>query len=284
MNPRMHAIRVGLRRGWTEAVLALRSPEDMLFYLLWGGGVVVYLYLNRNTLVEGTDLTLPTVVLPGVLAAMLIFGGIVGPAFTLVLEREDGTLLRAKAAPYGMTGYVAGQVALQSLSALPMLLVLLVPSALLFDGLRGISLSHWAATAGLIVLALLASMPFGIVIGSLARKPNQAATGGLLPVLGLTVISGIFAPITTQAWWWQNLAQVFPIYWLGTAMRWAFLPEEAAALEIGGTWHTGQAVVVLAAWAVVGLIIAPRVLRRMARRESGSAVEARMQERMQRLG
>ena len=35
------------------------------------------------------------------------------------------------------------------------------------------------------------------------------------------------------------------------------------------------------AWAVVGLTVAPRVLRAMARRESGSAVESRKQAAMQ---
>jgi ABC-2 type transport system permease protein len=34
---------------------------------------------------------------------------------------------------------------------------------------------------------------------------------------------------------------------------------------------------VLGLWAVVGLALAPRVLRRMAQRESGSAVEERRQ-------
>jgi energy-coupling factor transporter ATP-binding protein EcfA2 len=40
----------------------------------------------------------------------------------------------------------------------------------------------------------------------------------------------------------------------------------------------------LGAWAVVGLVVAPIVLRRMARRESGSSVAARRQKAMQRVG
>jgi ABC-2 type transport system permease protein len=284
MSARTHAIRVGLRRGWTEARLSLRNPEDLIFYLLWGGGAVAWLFANRNTPLEGTDLTLPSLALPGLLAAMLIFGAMVGPAFTLVLEREDGTLLRAKAAPNGMAGYVTGQVVLQSLSALPMLVILLVPSALLFDGLRYVGPGRWAALAGFIVLGMLATMPLGIIIGSLARKPSHVSTWGLLPVIGLAVISGIFAPVTTLWGWVQGLAQVFPMYWLGVGMRWTFLPEEAVMLELGGEWRVLEAVIVLGVWAAVGLALTPIVLRRMARRESGSTVQARMAERMQRLG
>ena len=35
-----------------------------------------------------------------------------------------------------------------------------------------------------------------------------------------------------------------------------------------------QTVIVLGTWAVVGALVTPRVLRRMARRQSGAAVEA----------
>jgi ABC-2 type transport system permease protein len=56
-------------------------------------------------------------------------------------------------------------------------------------------------------------------------------------------------------------------------MRSAFLPDAASAAELGGSWRTGMTVLVLAAWAVVGLLVTPRVLRRMARRQSGSQVQ-----------
>lgn len=279
-----HAVRIGLRRGWTETRLSLRAPEDIAFYMVWGVGVLIYLYANRNQALEGTDLTFPVVAMPGVLAAMTIFGGVVGPAFALVTEREDGTLLRAKAAPHGMTGYVTGQVTLQILGVVPMLAILLVPSALLFEGLMHRGWTGWLLVLAFLLLGLVTSIPLGMVIGSLARKPSHVSTWGLLPVLGLGAISGIFVPIAALWGWVQTLTQVFPMYWLGHVMRWAFLPDEAAVLELGGQWRVLEGVLVLVAWCVVGVVVSGPVLRRMARRESGSAVEARRQERMQRLG
>lgn len=284
MNATSHAVRVGARRGLTEFRISLRNPEDLAFYVLWGGGLLVYLVLNRDATVAGTGLTVPTVALPGAIAAMLVFGGVLGPAFALVLEREDGTLLRAKAAPHGVPGYVAGQVVLQSLGMLPMLALLVLPCVLLLgvDVHRGPV--GWLALVGALVLGLVATLPVGMVIGSLARKPNQVSTWGMLPVLGLGAISGIFVPLGELWGWLQGVAQVFPMYWLGHVLRWAFLPDAARVIELGGEWRVVEAVAVLAAWVVVGLLLAPRVLRRMARRESGSAVEARKQERMQRIG
>ncbi len=279
-----HAVRVGARRGVTEFGISLRNPEDILFYVGWGGGVLLYLVLNRNETIDGTSISVPALTLPGLLAGMLVFGGVLGPAFALVLEREDGTLLRAKAAPHGMTGYVTGQVVLQALGLLPLLALFLVPCVLFLgvDMHRG--LVGWLAVTATLVLGLVATLPIGMVIGSVARKPGQVSTWGMLPVLAMGAVSGIFVPLTQLATWMQVVGQVFPMYWLGHAMRWAFLPEDASALEPGGEWRILEAVGVLGLWTAVGLLLAPRVLRRMARRESGSAVEARKQERMQRIG
>lgn len=74
---------------------------------------------------------------------------------------------------------------------------------------------------------------------------------------------------------------LFPVYWLGLGMRSAFLPESAAALEIGESWRTPETIGVLSAWAIAGVLVAPIVLRRMARRQSGSQVEAARQEAVQ---
>lgn len=284
MNPRAHAIKVGIKRGWTEFKLSMRAPDDLMFNLLWGGGLLIFLFLSRNTMVEGTELSASVVALPGVLAAMIAFGAVVGPAYQLVLEREDGTLLRAKAAPFGLDGYVAGQVTFQFLGVVPMLVLLLIPPAFFLDGLVSRGVVGWAAVLGVVVLGLLAILPVGFIVGSLARKPAHVTTTAILPVMAVAAISGIFAPITTMWGWVQGVAQVFPVYWLGHALRWAFLPGDAAALELGGQWNLLGAFAVIGAWGLIGLVLTPRILGRMARRESGSTVEARKAERMQRIG
>jgi ABC-2 type transport system permease protein len=67
-------------------------------------------------------------------------------------------------------------------------------------------------------------------------------------------------------------------------MRSAFLPASAAGVEIGASWRPLQTAVVLGAWAVAGLILAPVILGRMARRQSGSSVAARREKALQRIG
>jgi ABC-2 type transport system permease protein len=267
-----HAIGLGLRRGWTEFVLSLRSTQDQAFYLFMGIVTLAYLWFNRNSPVEGTDLMVPTVALPGVLGALLAFGVVIGPAYALAMEREDGTLLRHKALPYGMQGYVTGQLLYHSLSLVPLLLVILVPSFLLFDDVMSNGLAGWVTVAWVAVLGLLATLPIGMVLGSVVPSVQKVGTWGMLPIIVLTAISGVFFPIQAMWGWVQAVAQLFPTYWIGLGLRSAFLPAEAAALEVDDSWRTGLTVLVLGAWAVLGLLVTPRVLRRMAQRQSGSQV------------
>lgn len=278
---RLYAIRVGLARGWTEFVQSIRSPQDQGFYLFVAVAVVGYLFLRRNTPVEGTSLLLPSVTMPSILGGLVAFGVIIGPAYALAMEREDGTLLRAKAVPRGIAGYVSGQVLFHSLGLFPSLLTILIPSFLLLDDLVHRGAAGWLTVAWVLLLGLLATMPIGIVIGSLVPNVQKVGTWGMLPIMVLTGISGIFYPIQALWGWVQVVTQLFPVYWLGLGMRSAFLPESAATLEIGDSWRTLATVGVLSAWAIAGVLIAPVVLRRMARRQSGSHVEAARQEAVQ---
>jgi ABC-2 type transport system permease protein len=74
------------------------------------------------------------------------------------------------------------------------------------------------------------------------------------------------------------------MYWLSLGMRSALLPDAAGSVELGGSWRHLETFGVLGAWAVLGLIVAPIVLRRMARRESGSRVAERREQLLQRTG
>ena len=149
-------------------------------------------------------------------------------------------------------GHVTGHVVLNVLSILPSFLIILIPAALLFDGLMQNGAKGWTTVAWVTLLGLWATLPIGIIIGSLAPSVQKVGTWGMFPVLVLVGISGIFFPIQDLWGWVQTVAQIFPMYWVGLGMRSAFLPDAAAALEIGGSWRTLETVLVLSTWAVVG--------------------------------
>ncbi|MGC5015844.1 hypothetical protein ACLQ2R_34210 [Streptosporangium sp. DT93] len=71
---------------------------------------------------------------------------------------------------------------------------------------------------------------------------------------------------------------------MGLGMRSALLPDAAVAVEIGESWRHLETAGVLGAWAVLGLLLAPVLLRRMVRGESGSSVAARRERALRRVG
>lgn len=197
------------------------------------------------------------------------------------MEREDGTLLRAKATPNGMLGYLTGKVISSAGATVAGLLIALVPAALLFDSIQLGAVSSWLTLAWVLALGLIATLPIGAILGSLFTS-TQSMSVVTLPMMMLFVISGVFYPITGFPEWLQWIAQSFPIYWLGLGLRSALLPDALSVAEIGGSWRHLETIGALGTWAVVGFVVAPVVLRRMARSESGSSVAARRKKAMQR--
>ncbi|SEG83118.1 ABC-2 type transport system permease protein [Nonomuraea solani] len=283
MNPVLHAARLGLSRGWIEFKQQLTSVSDLAFTVISTAAFILVLYLQRDATVPGTNVSLAAATLPGVLALMIAVGSLLGAIGALSVEREDGTLLRAKALPQGMVGYLVGRVVSLSVSTVASIFLIAVAGVVLVPAVREIPPGGWLVVALVTVLGILFSLPLGAIIGALSPNPQSGTGIAMLTIGAVTSISGIFYPISALAGWMQGLAQAFPVYWLGLAMRSGMLPDAAAAAELGGSWRTTLTFTVLVAWTVVALLLAPPVLRRMARRESGSAMEQRRVRAMQRI-
>ena len=103
----LHGVRVGLERGWIMFRHIITTADGIWNTVIWNGIPLAILILNRNETVEGTELPLAAVALPGFLG-LLIAAAALGPAYYIAAEREDGTVLRAKAVPHGILGYVTG--------------------------------------------------------------------------------------------------------------------------------------------------------------------------------
>jgi ABC-2 type transport system permease protein len=283
MTAARRAVRAGFARGWIESRNYFRSHDELFWNIFLAVVFAVVLFFQRNSVVEGTNQSLASVVLPSILGMTVAWGGLSGAAGILAIEREDGTLLRAKTIPHGMVGYVVAKVIMTAVTSAVTVIIILAAGLLFVPELVSTPWTGWLMMVGVLALGLLATMPWGAIIGSLVKSPQGAFGLTFLPMAALTAISGIFYPITALAGWVQSIAQLFPIYWLGHGMRAALLPEAEAA-EIGGSWRYLEMFGVLSAWAVAGLLLAPPILRRMARRESGSAVEERRDAAMKRYG
>lgn len=270
LDTRRAAISAGLARGWIETRHSFTEAVNVIGYVLPALAYVAVLYMVRDKTVPDTDFSLGTMLLPSLLGVSIVFGGLSGPTSAITADREDGTLLRAKAIPHGMLGYLVGKIVMFALTTLLGLVLIIVPGLLLVDGLV-LDSRAWLLFASIFVVGMVSTVPIGVTLGSFMKSSMQAM---LVPLVVMLIVfaSGIFHPITALPTWLQSIAQVFPVYWVGLGARSAMLPAEMAAAEIGGSWRTLEMLAVLGAWAVIGLLLAPIFLRRMARHQSGSAV------------
>jgi ABC-2 type transport system permease protein len=282
MNPTAMAWRAGWSRGLIELRQSLTNGGDLFNHFFWPVLMLITVFFLREVSFGQSGFSLGILVLPSILgmnAAM----SMISMSQQLTADREDGTLLRAKAIPNGMVGYLLGKIISVSGGLVVDLAIFLIPGMFIISGLAISDPGSWLTLSWVLALGLVATLPIGAVLGSVFVSVRSQ---GLLtlPILGMIAISGIFYPLAVLPEWVQWIAQAFPIYWLGLGMRSALLPDAAVAVEIGETWRHLETIGVLGAWAILGLLLAPIVLRRMARRESGSSVAERREKALQRIG
>lgn len=269
----------GVTRGLLEARQAFTGAE-LIGQLFWPLATLVAIWIFRDRQLDDNALALGTMMLPGVLGMFVAFGMMLVVQF-LAADREDGTLLRAKATPGGIASYLVAKVVSSSLTICAYLVIVAVPASSFVGGLA-VDGRGWFTLAWVLVLGMAATQLAGAALGSLISSPRTASYIALL-VMGLTAISGIFYPITALPPWLQWIAQAFPIYWLGLGMRSGLLPDAAAAIEIAGSWRPLETAAALAGWTLLALVAAPPLLRRMAQRESGSRLVDRKDKALQRV-
>jgi ABC-2 type transport system permease protein len=276
LDTRWVAVRAGLSRGWIETRQNLTETIYIVGHALPPIVFAAVLLATRGKTVPGTDFSLSAMMLPSLLGTSIALGGLSAPTSGITADREDGTLLRAKATPHGMLGYLIGKIVMFALTTLLGVMAIVIPGILIVDDLV-LDARAWLLFALIFVVGMVATVPLGVALGALMKTSVQAM---LVPLIAMMLIfpSGIFFPITVLPTWLQSVAQAFPFYWVGLGARSAMLPAEMAAVEIGQSWRTVEMFAVLGVWAAIGLVLAPILLRRMARHQSGSAI-AKVRER-----
>ncbi len=271
---RLRPWRAGLRRGGIEVRHLLRNRKELSGYL---SNVVVALLLAGfiNDDVPGTKVPMAHLTLAGFSAYLLFQIGLLNLPQILVTEREEGTLLRLRATPGGIPAYLIAKSLLIVTMAVSTLVVLLGVGAVLVDGPLPHGPGGWLTLVWVTALGLLAVVPLGAAIGAVLPNPREALALIMLPSMALLITSGAMFPISKMPALVQNIASVFPLRWMAQGLRAALLPDAARAAEPAGSWQLPTVALVLAAWAVLGFLLAVPLLRRAARRESGSRLTAR---------
>ncbi|MFF5208198.1 ABC transporter permease [Streptosporangium sp. NPDC000396] len=267
------ALRIGIRRGWTEHTHLLRDRKELFTTLVGTVGVfaLLLLWIGDNP-VKGTGVSMSTFMTIGFLAFTVFSNGLMALPMALATDREEGMLLRLRTVPGGIPAYLMGR-AVTFLCQMAVQSLLIVGTGVVMGGVA--PPRDWSTLAWVMLLGTLAVVPLGAAIGCLVPGPKAAAGFLGLPMMILMITSGVMLPVTFMPEAVQWISQAFPLYWQGLGLRAAFLPDSMLAAEIGGSWRLPWVATALGLWAVAGMLLAPRLIRRITRRESGSRLAAR---------
>jgi hypothetical protein len=191
MSPATTALRAGVHRGLIEWRQSF-SGAALIGQLFWPAVTLTAIFFLRDKSFRASRLGLGTLALPGVLGMFTAFGMLLVIQY-LSAEREDGTLLRAKAIPNGIRGYLTGKLVTVSATILAYLVILLAGGVFIVHGLDVSGIGSWLTLAWVLAIGLVATQSVGAILGSLISTPRGAGYMSL-PVMGLVAISRHLLP------------------------------------------------------------------------------------------
>ncbi|MBT0994284.1 ABC transporter permease [Cellulomonas sp. DKR-3] len=216
----------------------------------------------------GASVSFPQYFLPGMVATGVMLSSFQNLAISIAVERDEGALKRLRATPLPAASYFLGKIGQVLVSCLLQVAILLAVAAAAFDVPLPDDAGDWATFAWVLLLGTATGAVCGVAFSSLPRSGRSASAVVTPVVLVLQFVSGVFFRFDELPSWMQSVASLFPLKWMAQGMRSVFLPDEAATLEVGGSWQLGATAAVLGAWLVVGLVVGVRTFR-WRRRDDG---------------
>ncbi|GAA0464990.1 transport permease protein [Actinoplanes capillaceus] len=248
-------IAVALSRGHIEILQFLRDRTAVVFTFFFPA-----LLLLLFGTIFGSESSEAGVAASRIFTASMIAYGVLNTAFVtmgsgLALDREDGTLKRLRGTPMPAWAYLIGKALLVLLLSVAEAAVLIGVGVLVFD-MPLPPAGHWVTFAWIFLLSVVSCSLLGVAVSALVKNARNAGAILNVPVVALQFVSGVFIhPMSQLPDWLEKVASVFPVRWMAQGFRYVFLPPEAEAQEIGGSWDLGMVAMVLGVWCVIGLVL-----------------------------
>jgi ABC-2 type transport system permease protein len=254
----MRLVRLVLNESRYDGKVFYRDPQAVFFTV---GLPLLYLFIFVT--IFGDDVTraygLPvsvkasTVLVPGIVAIAIVSTAFQGLTITMVQERERGMLKRLRSTPVPPAAFIAGHVVMTIATCVALTVVLLV----LGRAIWGVQIPTDTLPALVLTVALgggaLCCVAFAFT--ALVRRGTAAGPMAAAASLTLFFISGNFFSVENVPAWLRVTADVFPVKHLNEALFTALYPGTS------GAGVEGLDLLVIAAWGVVGLVIAVRRFR-----------------------
>jgi ABC-2 type transport system permease protein len=201
--------------------------------------------------VENNDLTAAAFYTPAIVAFSIVNACFTSLAMTTVAVREDGILKRVRGTPMPAGVYLAARICHAVLVGLLLVLVVSAFGALVYN-----VAFPWSQLPALVLTLLIGSASFcalGLAITGIV--PNERAAPAVVNaiILPLLFISDVFLHIPSDNLL-AKIGNVFPVRHFAVALQGIWTPQMNGPLD-------PTDLVWVAAWAVIGLVIALRTFR-----------------------
>jgi ABC-2 type transport system permease protein len=247
----LSAGRVGhqFRYDWYMYLRNIPSLFFTLFMPVMFLVIFASVFGHGKVTIGGTTISVAVYYVPGIIALGIINSSFGNLAAAVVGTREAGIYKRRRATPVGAATLIGARA-----------LVAVVVSLAITVLLLGIGYAYGASIPARTVAALVV----GVVVSSLALCCLGFALASVIGnrdavmpvVLGVTLplyfISGVFVPSTELPNWLLDIAAVFPVRHIATALLAVYNPGST------GWGFEGTDLAVIAGWGVFGLIVAVR--------------------------
>jgi ABC-2 type transport system permease protein len=210
--------------------------------------LVIFVGVFGNNLVGPEHVKESTYYVPGIAALAVLSAAFTNLVISITAQREAGILKRRRATPAPAWVLVAAR----ALCALVIALVVMAVVIAIGRVAYGVHLAASALPAVALTAAVgaLAFACLGFALSTLITSADSAQPVTLAVTLPLYFISGVFIPSVRLPSFLRQVAEVFPVQHLVTALHNGFIPGAHVSTVAWGD------IGVVAAWGVAGLGIA----------------------------
>ncbi len=247
------ATRLALHQFRYELRAFLRNRQSRFFTLALP---VLFLVIFASVFgsytvkVPGGRIDTSTYYVPGIIALGIIAAAFVNLVISVTAQRETGVLKRRRATPVSAAALIAGRALTAVVVALG-ITTLLLTIGWLFYGAH-IRAGTAPALAVTVVIGALSFCCLGYALASVIRNEDAAQPITQAIVLPLYFISGVFVPAGQLPAWLVDIADVFPVRHLASALLVAYNPHTT------GSGFAVWDLLIVAAWGAFGLLVALR--------------------------
>ncbi|TMV14412.1 ABC transporter permease [Paenibacillus thermoaerophilus] len=192
-----------------EALRIVRSP----FFLIFSIGMPLAFYFLFAAL-NGSDTVIESTVYGAYSLMSMTAFSLVGTAVSqfgirLAYERRDGWVRTLRLTPLSPSAWVGSKIAAHLVMHLAILLLLFASGGLVYD--LNLSIGVWISSGLWLWIGSVPFLALGALLGTMRHADAAIAVGNVLH-LGMSVLGGLWMPLSVMPKWMQMVGQWLPTH------------------------------------------------------------------------